>query len=251
MKKRIICPECGHRHTVQVGQRTRSTGVRARRITGNQFEYQITVPETGMVDAGKFVTVTDDLILVGALGVATGGVAGFVAGLVAPEYSLPLIGLGASGGTALAWGWLCAEHNQRLKWILPWFIEQKNNWSLAGHAPLDGDITLTVDHRYRDSNTEAGRTFNFLGVLPVDGERFTEYVEAALRGDSLAIAGWTGKDKLFSRNEYDALLKMLQAANVVANLSGKGNRLTTPGKHALKRVLEHRHPPTPPQQERA
>lgn len=248
MKKLVICPECGYRHTLQVGQRTRSTGVRARRITGNQFEYQITVPETDLEDAGKFVTVTDDLILSGALGVATGGVAGFVAGLVGPEYSLPLIGLGASGGTALAWSWLCAEHNQRLKRVLPWFMEQRDNWSLAGHVPLDGDITLTVDHRYRDGHTEAGRTFNFLGVLPVDGKRFTEYAEAALRGDSLAIKNWTGNGKLFSRNEYDDLLKLLQKAKVVANLPGKGNRLTTPGKHALKHVLEHHHPPTPPRE---
>ncbi len=155
--------------------------------------------------------------------------------------------MGANIGLVVAYGWLCAEHNQRLKSVLPRFLEQRHKWQTAGNLPRDGEITMTVVHRYRDGHTETGRTFNFLGVLPVDARRFTEYVEKALRGDSLAIINWTGDGKLFSRKEYDELLKMLREANVVVNLPGKkGNTLTTPGKHALKRVLEHHHPPTPP-----
>jgi hypothetical protein len=247
-KKRAECPDCGHRFTVQIGgQQTKTIGVRSRRLTGNQFEYEVIAPST-MTDAGRLTTITDDLILTGAFSLPVGAAIGCVAGIAAPDYAIELIGLGASGGTALAWGWLCAEHNQRLKRVLPWFMEQKEAWASARDEAIGGNVSLTMDHRYRDGDTEAGRTIQYFGKLPVDVERFNQWAEAVLGtrvpAQTLAIANWTGSGKLFSRKEYDTLLAILRKCEAVV-LGGGGHILTGGGRRALRQHLKA-HPPTPP-----
>lgn len=237
-KKGVKCPYCDHNFTVTIdGLKTKQIGVRAKRITGNQFEYNITAPSE-MIEAARFATVTDDLILTGALSLPVGALFGFVASLAAPDYVIEAVGLGASAGVTLAWGWLCAEHNQRLKRILPWFIEHQPQWASAKDETIGGNVELTVDHRYRDGNTEAGRTVNRFGALPVDVDRFNEWVQGALVGQSLAVPNWTPKAKLFTRPEYDSLLTKMKAGKIIVNLgSNKGNTLTGGGRRALSRHL--------------
>jgi len=240
--KMIICPECNHKHRVKInGLKTRSIGVRAKRVTNKQFEYELTAPDK-MVETERFTTIQDDLILTGALGAAVGSVCGFCASLFAPEYTLEIIGTGCSAGVTLAWGWLCAETNQRLKRVVPWFVEQKGAWQRK-YPQVSDAVELTVDHRFRDGNTEAGRTIQYFGVLPVDVDRFNEYARAVLGtdnlpGESLAIAKWTGKGKLFSRDEYEALLNLLQGPDLVVKKPGKGNMLTGGGRRALRQHLK-------------
>lgn len=237
-KKRIHCPECGHTHTVTfTGLPTLRAGVHARRITGNQFEYSMSAPQE-MIESERFTTITDDLLLIGAMGLASGSLVAATLTPLAPDHFLQIVAIGASAGLTLAWGWLCAEHNQRLKCVLPWFAAHRDTWAAARSAPTDQGVTLTVDHRYRDGHTETGRTTQFFGVLPVDVERFNEYARAVLRGDSLAIKHWTGKGNLFSRSEYDRLLAQLQHAETVVNVPGKGNQLTGGGKRAIYRHLK-------------
>jgi len=220
-----------------------TVGVRAKRITANQFEYTLNGPAE-ISDDARFSTVADDLVLSGAFGGALGAVAGGAVAVFAPEYALHGAGVGMSAGVALAWGWLCAEHNQRLKRVLPWFVEQRQNWKRPELGD-DGEIRLTVDHLHRDSYSEQGRSIALLGTLPVDVERFRAWAQGAIRGDSLAIKHWTGAERPFSRDEYDRLLLKMRAANIVTNLPGKGNTLTNPGKHALKRILAETPSPTP------
>jgi hypothetical protein len=203
-----------------------------------------------MIESGHLVTVTDDLILTAALAVPVGACFGFVASSLQPDYTLQSIGLGASVGVSLAWGWLCAEHNQRLKRVLPWFLEQKEKWTYAKDETISGNVQLSVDHRYRDGHTETGRTIQYFGVLPVDVERFNEWAAAVLGTDklpaqSLAIAHWTGSDGLFSRKEYEAVLDLLRRAEAVVNQPGKGNMLTGGGRRALRQHLKAQSPPLP------
>lgn len=108
-KKRVICPECGHRHTIQIGGvKGQTSGVRAHKITGKQVEYTITAPVRD-IETGHFSNVTDDLILTGAFGLITGGTCGLVASLIMPDYAIQMIVIGGSAGLTLAWGWLLAE----------------------------------------------------------------------------------------------------------------------------------------------
>jgi hypothetical protein len=238
-KQRIVCPECGHHHTIEtIARRTTSTRVRANKLPGNKFEYVITAPQEE-IETGEFTTVTDDLVLSGAVGIAFGALCGACASLVAPDYAIQIVSVGASGGAVIAWGWLCAEYNTRLKRIAPWFAEQQADWKNA-YAQASGEtgtVNLTVDHRYRDGTTEMGRTIKYFGTLPVDLDRFNEYARAALRGDSLGIAHWTGSGALFSRSEYDRLLDLLRRAGTVINVPGKGNMITGGGKRALANHL--------------
>ncbi len=242
-KKRAACPECGHKFTVHIdGLKAKQIGVRAKKITDGQFQYAITAP-SDMIEAGRFITVTDDLILIGAFSLPVGALFGFVASLAAPDYAIELIGLGASAGVALAWGWLCAEHNQRLKRVLPWFIEQQEQWAANEWETNVGNVSLTVDHR-----SETGRTIQYFGTLPVDVDRFGQWAEAVLGTQvparTLAIANWTGSSGLFSRKEYVALLALLRQSEAVINQPGKGNALTCGGRRALRQHLKA-HPPTP------
>lgn len=237
-KWKTYCPECEHYFTTTIDvPKVKHFGVRSKRLTGNQFEYSVTAPE-GMNESGFPPAVTDDLILTGALAVPVGAACGFVASLLQPDYAIQFIGLGASTATALAWGWLCAEHNQRLKRVLPWFMEQKEGWAAARDETITGNVELSVDHRYRDGNTEAGRTTQRFGLLPVDVDKFNEWAQGALVGKSLSVPNWTPKAKMFTRPEYDQLLEKMRAGGIIINLgSNKGNTLTGGGKRALRQHL--------------
>jgi hypothetical protein len=242
-KKRVTCPDCGRHFTARLG----TFGVRSRRVTGNQFEYTITTPGE-MTYSDRLSTVVDDLLLSAAFSLPVGAGVGILASMAAPDYAGGLIGLGACAGTALAWGWLCAEHNQRFKRVLPWFMEQKQAWGAARDEAITGNVELTMDHRYRDGRTEAGRTIQYFGELPVDVERFSQWAEAVLGtrvpAQTLAIANWTGSKGLFSRKEYEAILTLLRQAEAVINQPGKGNQLTGGGRRALHQHLKA-HPPCP------
>lgn len=247
-KKRVDCPDCGRKFTVQIGGlQVQSVGVRSRRVTNNQFEYTMTAP-AHMIEVGQFGTVANDLILSGAFSLPVGAAVGLVASIAAPDYAIELIGLGASIGTSVAWGWLCAEHNQRLKRVLPWFLKQSASWSMAKDGTIGGNVELTMDHRYRDGQTESGRTIQYFGTLPVDTARFSEWAAAVLGtqvpAQTLAIANWTGKGKLFSRKEYESLLALLRKSQAVVLRASEGHILTGGGRRALRQHLKA-HPPTP------
>jgi hypothetical protein len=254
-RKKIVCPECGHRHRIEYGATVKTIGVRSRKITGNQFEYSLTMPEHVNTDNPIHLsTLQSDVVLAMLVGVAGGGAGGFLARMVAPDYALEAIGLGACIGLGLACGWLIDETNQRLKRIPPWFLEQRAALQ-AGAAQVEpGAAHLTMDHRYRDGHTEAGRTVQRFGVLPVDVDRFGQWAAAVLGPEtnwdkanvatSLAIANWTGSGKLFSRKEYEALLALLKQSGAVTPLPGKGNVLTGGGRRALRQHLKD-HPPAP------
>jgi hypothetical protein len=105
--------------------------------------------------------------------------------------------------------------------------------------PSSEGVNLTVDHRYRDGNTEAGRTTKRFGPLPVDLDRFNEWAQAAIVGKSLGIAHWTPSARGFAKDDYKALLAKMTAGGIVINLgSNKGNTLTAGGRRALSRHLE-------------
>lgn len=242
-KKRVTCPNCEHRFIARLG----TFGVRSRRITGNQFEYTITTPGE-MTYSDQLSTVIDDLLLSAAVSLPVGAGVGILASMAVSDYAGELIGLGACAGTALAWGWLCAEHNQRFKRVLPWFMEQKEAWGAVRDESITGNVELTMDHRYRDGHTEAGRTIQYFGELPVDVERFSQWAEAVLGtrvpAQTLAIANWTGSKGLFSRKEYDSLLALLRKSGAVVLRGGGGHILTGGGRRALHQHLKA-HPPAP------
>ena len=209
-KRQIFCPDCGHKFKINLGPpRVQTLGVRAKRTGATSFNYELTAPAQLPDDDGPPILSSPltDLTLIAAFGGALGCMCGYIVWLITPASYYPpyAVVIGGMGGVALGWGWLLAEHNQRLKRVLPWFLEQRQNWQSAAQANDAPGVTLTVDHRYRDTHSEPGRSIQYFGTLPVDVERFNEYARCAVRGDSLAISQWTGSGRLFSRNEYDGL----------------------------------------------
>lgn len=195
-------------------------------------------------------TVGSDTILASLFGVCMGICAAGIANAFLPAYLSSRVvaeatfqtGIIWTGfGGALAYGWLCAEHNQRLKRVLPWFLENKEKWAMGKElAGETGNVTLTIDTR----NEFDGFTSRYFGPLPVKVERFSLWATAAIEGNSLAINKWTGKGKEFDRyTEYQPLIKMMLNAGVLVK-SGKGNVLTHTGKRTLRQHLKA-HPPTP------
>jgi hypothetical protein len=246
-KKRVICPECGYHFTIKFGNvAIQAIGVRSKRITGNQFEYSLTAP-TDMIEDQKFTSLSNDAILAGLFGISTGVVAAGITRILLPanipnsviaEATEQAILIWGGLGSLFAYGWLCAEYETRLKRILPWFMENKEKWAAAKDETISGNVELTIDHRYRDGNTESGRTINRFGVLPVDVERFNEWAQGAIIGKSLAVGHWTPKTRLFTRPEYDQLLIKMKAGGLIVDLgSNKGNTLTGGGRRALSRHL--------------
>jgi hypothetical protein len=236
-KRRITCPECGHRHFISLfGQ---AVGVRSKRITGNQFEHSITVPGE-MIEGDRYYSISEQMIAAGAVGISAGALLGHMASIPWHVTNIALTAEIISGcalaGLALGCGFVAAERSWQLKERLPYFVRQYK--MLANDTPPSDEVTLTVDHRYRDGHTQAGRTINYFGTLPIDIDRFNEYAHCILRDDSLAIAQWTGSGRPFSRNEYDRLLGVLRSAGAVVNVPGKGNQLTGGGRRALRQHLK-------------
>lgn len=254
-KRRVQCPECGHRHTIQHGVRAKTTGVRSRRVTGNQFEYTVTIPEhmdnEDENEPVRFSSTGGDMIMGAGFGILVGGTCGLIVSSIFPGYEGQAVAIGAGIATTYAWGWLQAETNQRLKSVLPYFVRIHRDWQAGAAEAASNEVSLTIDHRYRDGLTEAGRTIEYFGTLPVDVDRFNRWAVAVLGSDTmppepLAHTSWVGlkKGKLFSRTEYEPLLAHLAAGGTVMNLPGKGHVLTGGGRRAIKQHLKATTPPT-------
>ncbi len=255
-KRRVVCPECGHRHTIQYGVQAKTFGVRARPgARKDELNYEITMPEyMSESEPVRFSSLGDDLIGAAILGVLSGGTCGLIIAPLFPGYEGQAVIIGAAIATTYAWGWLQAETNQRLKATLPWFIRQRTAWAAGAAQVASNEVTLAIDHRHRDGLTEAGRTIQYFGVLPVDVDRFNRWAIAVLGSDTmlpvqLAHTSWVGlkKGKLFSRTEYELLLTRLCAGGTVVNLPGKGHVLTGGGRRALRQHLKAATPPTAPE----
>ncbi len=244
-KKRVECPDCGYRFTVRMnGVRSTVTGVHSRRLTNNQFEYTAIMPghlsfnDGDQEEIKKFYTISEQALLVGLVGLSAGSLVGFLASQPFPiEYSLQIIPACILAGITIALSNLAAERSCILNRALPWFGRLSAQLQTVSQEK-NNEVSLTIDHRYRDGHTEAGRTINRFGALPVDVDRFNEWVQGALVGKSLAVPNWTPRAKLFTRPEYDQLLVIMKGGNIVANLgSNKGNTLTGGGRRALARHL--------------
>lgn len=261
-KKRVTCPECGYGHTIEYGVQAKTIGVRSGPGGGKgQFNYEITMPEHASSETVRFSTIGGDLLITCAIGIVGGGTLGLIwAAIIGPYYpfhvrqtvEVQAVLIGCGLGVSVCWSWLHAETNQRLKRVLPWFIKQRAAWAAGKEeATSQSGVALTIDHRYRDGLTEAGRTIQYFGTLPVDVDRFNRWAAAVLGSDTmpaepLAYMSWVGlkKGKLFSRTEYEPLLAHLVEGGTVVNLPGKGHVLTGGGRWALRQHLKATTPPT-------
>ncbi|MHC4195604.1 MAG: hypothetical protein ACYSQZ_06640, partial [Planctomycetota bacterium] len=76
-KKTVLCPECGHKHTVTFrGIPGQTVGVRYQRITPNQFNTAIDVPGE-MVEYDRYYTLGHQLLAAGVVGVSGGTLIGY------------------------------------------------------------------------------------------------------------------------------------------------------------------------------
>lgn len=240
-KKRVMCPECGHSHTIQIeGVFGQTAGVRFKKTTENQFQQTINVPGE-MVESDRYYTLGDQLLAAGAVGISAGSLIGFFISapwhLSDPGISGQIIIGSTLTGLTISWSWLAKERAWQLCIALPMAVARY--LALANErGQANSNVELTVDHRYRDGNTEAGRTTQRFGPLPVDVDRFNEWIQGAIIGKSLAVPNWTPRAKLFTRPEYDQLLSKMKAGKIIVNLgSNKGNTLTGGGRRALTRHL--------------
>lgn len=205
-----------------------------------QFQYTMTLPQVDEMedDDDDFQTSAfSDLLISASLFLPFGAIGGSAASIIAPEFRPEFAAIGGSVAVAVPWVWLFFERIKRYR-TLRYFTEQKSTWKAAKDETIGGNVKLTIDHRYRDGNTEAGRTVNRFGELPVDVNRFNDWAQGALVGKSLGVSHWTPKAKMFTRPEYDALLDKLAQGNIIINLgSNKGNTLTGGGRRALRQHL--------------
>jgi hypothetical protein len=216
-------------------------GVRFKRTTGNQFETTINVPAE-MVENDRYYTLGDQLLAAAVVGISAGALTGHFASIpwhISDPYLSAeiIVGSALTGltiswiGLTKIWRWQCFE-------ALPNAVNNYLALAKGKVAARGGNVELTVSRRHRDGNAESGRTINRFGELPVDIERFNEWVQGALVGKSLSVSNWTPKAKLFARPEYDQLLAKMRAGGLIVNLgSNKGNTLTGAGRRALGRHL--------------
>jgi hypothetical protein len=238
MKKRVTCPDCGHRFTVQIdGVQAQAIGV--TRSRNNPFQFSLTAPKE-MMETEKFFKVSEDMLVTGGLSLLAGGLCAFCVGVFEPNYTIYAGIIGSLGSVTYAWWWLIDERYQRLRRMPKVVLDQwRKGMDLI--PKTDNEVTLTIDTR----NEYDGYTSKYFGRLPVEIDRFNKWARAALNGQSIAIDVWSRAGCEFNRKaEYEPLLSLMRAANVVKKLPGRGNILTGPGRRALHQHLKA-HPPTP------
>lgn len=80
--------------------------------------------------------------------------------------------------------------------------------------------------------------------LPVDEERLREFALVAVQGQPITQKEWVGRDKLFSRTEFDAVMQNLLELGLVAWASSRdaaqGRILTRGGRAALQAWIDGR-----------
>jgi hypothetical protein len=238
MKKAVKCPDCGHHFVAQIGGiQAQSIGV--TRSRDDLFQFSLTAPKE-MMETEKFFKVSEDMLVTGGLSLFAGGLCAFFVSVFEPDYTIYAGVIGSLGSVTYAWWWLIDERYQRLRRMPKMILEQwHKGMDLIPEA--NNEVTLTIDTR----NEYDGYTSKYFGKLPVEVDRFNKWARAALDGQSIAIDVWTGGGCEFNRKtEYEPLLALMRAANVVKKLPGKGNTLTGPGRRALHQHLKV-HPPTP------
>ena len=66
---------------------------------------------------------------------------------------------------------------------------------------------------------------------------FREFCVDVLAGKSMARKDWAGSGRLFSRDQYDDLMKAIEAAGLAIPVPGRSRRLTQSGKDAIKKMI--------------
>lgn len=75
--------------------------------------------------------------------------------------------------------------------------------------------------------------------LPIDDQRLAVFARAALEGQSLALAKWTGAGRPFRRGEYVELCDRLEQAGWLIPARGNvGARLTAAGRSMLRKLID-------------
>ena len=248
-KIKVVCPHCEQQFSYNLppARRMKRLSIRPSTSSG-RFEYTATV-DANILEAREF-TRADDMILY-PFGAGAGAVIGTLAhfalsslaGQAPPAMGLYMAGLGASAGLVATHWWLCDEAKVSHR-AATWFQDVSSRMLLIDEEK-PRPVVLEVNHRERDGRGELGRTINYFGALPVEPDKFNDYIRAIDRGETLAIARWTGAGKPFSRQEYERLLEMLRQAGIAINLPGKGNLLTQAGRRAIKNHLKQMRPPLP------
>lgn len=78
--------------------------------------------------------------------------------------------------------------------------------------------------------------------VPIDEERWREFALSAVNGNPITQSEWVGRDKLFSRSEFDKMMQYLMESGIVAWASSRdeaqGRALTRGGKASLQAWLK-------------
>jgi hypothetical protein len=224
-KRKVICPECGYQFdTVYRGVQGQTAGVRFTRTTEGQFQTTIDMPGE-IIERQKYYTTGDHLLGALVIGVSAGALSGY---FISIPWHVSEPGIAAEiilGSTLTGWAtcnfWLIRMRAWEMCKALPMAVS--HYLALAkGKMQDKEDLTFTIDHRYRDAYTEAGRTTQRFGPLPVDVERFNEWVQGALVGKSLGVGHWTPETKMFKRPEYDSQAVQLNGGNTPLPSPEKG-----------------------------
>jgi hypothetical protein len=241
----IKCPYCGKPLKVNVGRvhpglgpgwdyqvsQTFETPGPYSGPVGNDFSGPVEASRTAPARAAR---VESDFTVPALQSLATGvvialPVAGLSIWLKWPWYSFLVAG---GGVIAIAWLNLLGAHRKLL-----WVVETVTNLVEGDPAPPAPQPAVSLEIKHE----EAGRIGRMQFVdLPqnVTHDQLVDWAGSVAAGAKTpARSNWVGPGKSFSRDTYDAFTKSMVEAGILAAVPGKGNRLTTGGRHALKSLL--------------
>lgn len=244
MARRITvhCPHCGEtfRPTVPEPQTRRVNEINLVRRSNGSFTIERDSTAITLLDGAKQFGIGDKIL--GGLLVSTCGLAmtALVSATLPPEVPPEVIAAVAlSGGPIAAGAYWLWDFRIASPDFARWYRNAKERIDMPMNeiepppaTPPKIDLVVQRDEPNRPSWFQRWR-------LDVRQDGFDAWVIAALQGQSLAYAQWTGGGRPFTRNEYDSLTARMTQAGIISK-GGKGTELTTTGQGALWRYVRER-----------
>jgi len=185
-------------------------------------------------------SVASDVVVPGLQAAITGAVAAAVAGAAAWALGWPAWVAAFAGLAVLAVSWvlLLLDHRRLL-----WAVENVTRADLDGDGetgrPLAAPSKLVLEVIQNGER----RGIDFL-QLDIEEGAFLQWAAAAIAGRSLAVSGWVGRGRPFTRGQYDGMLAELERAGIVRLADPRnpqnGRELSPAGRAALRACMRER-----------
>ena len=150
------------------------------------------------------------------------------------EWSAPLF----VGATTILVSWISAMRRSEFSLVkteeFSYEASEKSEETIAV-AASGAPIKMEVVHEVSGMKTRMQLLELDDGIAETD---FAKFLKDIMEGHSISRRNWAGKDRLFSRDQYDNIIEKLLLGSVIVQSASGGKALTKHGRRALQHLAQ-------------